>query len=158
MVYVWWFDYSRKEHVGYIQAKLGTYQDVLEQHVIQISEWYPQSSSNEAMSNAGIYFHNQPPEPNDTFSFAVTPDVVQNGYLFFWSALTNGRGKHLDTAKYPYIKSRLSIFTVNPGEVYHFHLIGVGNILFQYQSVDEHQLRVIATDGYTLFSLYPLIT
>ena len=97
-----------------IQAKLGTYQDVLEQHVIQISEWYPQSSSNKAMSNAGsIYFHNQPPEPNDTFSFAVTPDGVQNGYLFFWSALTNGRGKHLDTAKYPYIKSRLSIFTVN---------------------------------------------
>ena len=68
--------------------------------------WWFDYSSNEAMSNAGsIYFHNQPPEPNDTFSFAVTPDGVQNGYLFFWSALTNGRGKHLDTAKYPYIKS-----------------------------------------------------
>ena len=134
-----------------IQAKLGTFQDIPEQHVIHIAEWYPQSSSNymrEALSNVGsIFVYDHPPEPNDMFAFPLSPDGAKNGYLFFWSALINGRGKHPDTSKYPYIKSRLSIFTVNPGEIYRFRLIGVGNFLFQL-SVDEHQLRVIATDGY----------
>ena len=94
-----------------------------------------------------FYFHNQPPEPNDTFAFAITPDGVQNGYLFFWSSLTNGRGKHPDPSKYPYIKSRLSIFTVNPGEVA-IPLPFVWSRQFSLPVLSEHQLRVIATDGY----------
>ena len=134
-----------------IQAKIGAFQDEPEQHIILITEWFPQSASNylTEVSSSSVYFHNQPPGPNDIPYIPITPDGVQNGFLFFWSALINGKGKHPDTSKYPYIKSRLSIFTVRPGEVYRFRFIGVGNFLFRF-SVDEHQLRVIATDGYLI--------
>jgi len=71
---------------------------------------------------------------------------VRNGELLFWSALINGKGKHPQISKYPYIKSRLNVFTIEPGEVYRFRLIGASDYLLRF-SIDEHQLEVIATDG-----------
>ena len=132
-----------------IQAKLGAFQDKPEQHSILLSEWYPQTASIyiREKSSGGDFYGSQTPGPSDLPYLQISPDGVQNGDLFFWSALINGKGKHPDTSKYPYIKTRLNIFTVNPGEVYRFRFIGVGNYLFRL-SVDEHQLRVIATDGY----------
>ena len=129
-----------------IQAKLGTFHDEPGQHIIFLTEWFPQSASNyiREASSGSNFFYNKPPGPNDLPYLQISPDGVQNGDLFFWSALINGKGKHPDTS---YIKSRLSIFTVNPGEVYRFRFIGVSNFLF-WLSVDEHQLSVIATDGY----------
>lgn len=139
-----------------IKTKLGAFRDEPEQHSIFLSEWFPQSANiymREASSGSN-FFYSRPPGPNDLPYLQISPDGVQNGDLFFWSALINGKGKNPDNSRVPYIKSRLSIFTVNPGEVYRFRFIGVTNFLFRL-SVDEHQLRVIATDGYLI---QPVIT
>ena len=60
----------------------------------------------------------------------------------------NGRGKHPDHTLYPYIRSRLSVFSVDPGQVYRFRLIGSQGFAIYRFSIDEHQLQVMATDGY----------
>ena len=46
------------------------------------------------------------------------------------------------------MKSRLSVFSVDPSQVYRFRLIGsINNYAFRF-SIDEHQLWVVGTDGH----------
>ena len=67
------------------------------------------------------------------------------GSFPYWSGLINGRGKHPEV---DYIKTRLSIFTVEPNNVYRFRLIGAQSRNAYKVSIDEHtNLTVIASDG-----------
>ena len=141
-----------ERNVEEIYKQLGIFLDKPENYVISVSDWYPHSKSNyasEDFSVGGMFHFSQPPGPDDVQHILVSPDGVRNGELFFWSALINGKGKHPDIVKYPYIKSRLNIFTVESGEVYRFRLIGASDFLMRF-SIDEHQLQVIATDGYLI--------
>ena len=53
-----------------------------------------------------------PPGRDDELEgFTIGPDGKEAGNFAFWSALINGRGKHPGN-EYPYLKSRLHIFTV----------------------------------------------
>ena len=140
-----------ERNIEQIHIHLGEFRDEPEKYVISVSDWYPNSAStymSEDISAGTMmtYYSSQPPGPDVERHFQSTPDGVRNGELLFWSALINGKGKHPQISKYPYIKSRLNIFTIEPGEVYRFRLIGASDYLLRF-SIDEHQLEVIATDG-----------
>ena len=134
-----------------IVAELGEFYDEPENHTLTILDWFPKSTLEYIrVLDSGNEFYQSPlPRPgDDDLIDYVTPDGIDSGDLFFYSALINGKGKHPDHTQYPYVRSRLSIFSVDPGEVYRFRLIGSQAFNFFQLSIDEHQLQVIATDGY----------
>ena len=134
-----------------IEAELGEFYDQPENHTLTILDWYPKSTLEyiRVIDAGNDFYQTSLPRPaDDAHRYNATPDGVNARDLFFYSALINGRGKHPNHTLYPYIRSRLSIFSVDPGEVYRFRLIGSqGFALYQF-SIDEHQLQVMATDGY----------
>ena len=136
-----------------LDRHLLPYQDKPDEHTLVISDWYREEGMTDfslLTMDCWFYNHSQesPPSPNDKpQGFSYGPDGQEAGNYPFWSALINGKGKHPDN-RYPYLKSRLSVFSVDPGKVYRFRLIGaINNYLFRF-SIDEHQLWVVATDGH----------
>ena len=76
-----------------------------------------------------------------------SPDGIEVGPVPFWSGLINGRGKHPQAG---YNMTNLSTFAVEPGNLYRFRLIGAQSLYAYRFSIDEHKLRLIATDGHLL--------
>ena len=136
-----------------LSQALRQYRDVPAEHTLVISDWFREDAL-EAYSllESASWFYEQsghdPPGPDtEAQGFTIGPDGKEAGNYPFWSALINGKGKHPDN-KYPYLKSRLSVFSVDPGQVYRFRLIGsINNYAFRF-SIDEHQLWVVGTDGH----------
>ena len=138
----------------HLKPDLANFDDYPAQHTISILDWFPQRVENFAPSALGATLFypldNHIPVPREQQYYGeVAPDGVENGSFFFWSAIINGKGKHTDS-KYPYIKSRLSVFSVNPGRVYRFRIIGAQAFFMFMFSIDEHDLEVFATDGYII--------
>lgn len=71
-------------------------------------------------------------------------DGAETGPITYWSGLINGKGRH---STVNYTQTRLSIFTVSPNGTFRFRLVGAQNLYAFRVSVDEHKLRLIATDG-----------
>ena len=132
---------------------LGDFRDEPENHTLSVLEWFPVTTLEYTprVLSGNRFFQFTPPVPGDVpINGILAPDGSENGNLFLYSVLINGKGKRRNNTEYPYIKSRLSIFSVDPGEVYRFRLIGAqGYFLFRF-SIDEHELEVIATDGYLI--------
>ena len=83
----------------------------------------------------------------EPFAYPFGPDGVSVGDIPFFSGLINGKGRHRDL---PYERSRLEVFSVTTGGVYRFRLIGAQSQYAYKFSIDEHNLTVIATDGYLI--------
>ena len=133
--------------------ELKQYQDNPAEHVITITDWYREPAIDAyTLLESSIWFYSNsgldPPGADDELEgFTLGPDGKEAGNYPFWSALINGKGKH-PSNDYPYLKSRLQVFSVDPGEVYRFRIIGaINNYVFRF-SIDEHQLSVVGTDGY----------
>lgn len=142
---------SIRQELGRYNADFANFNDEPENHTLSILEWFPQTTLNffPALDSGNRFFQQTPPRPDEIPFFGdIAPDGTENGNLFFYSGLINGRGKHPNDTLVPYHKSRLSIFTVEPGEVYRFRLIGAQGLFMFRFSIDEHQLDVMATDGY----------
>ena len=134
-----------------IVAELGEFHDEPENHTLTILDWFPKSSLEYMLiidSNNEFYQTSLPRPSDDSHIHNISPDGLDLAELFFYSALINGRGKHPNHTLYPYIRSRLSVFSVDPSEVYRFRLIGSQASAIYRFSIDEHQLQVMATDGY----------
>ena len=102
-----------------------------------------------AIDAGNDFYQTSLPRPgDDAHKYNATPDGMNARDIFFYSALINERGKHPNHTLYPYIQSRLSVFSVDPGEVYCFCLIGSQGFARYQFSIDEHQIQVMATDGY----------
>ena len=136
-----------------LPTELKEYQDKPAEHVITIADWYRELAVDAySLLESAIWFYSNsglnPPGRDDPIEpFTIGPDGKEAGNYPFWSALINGKGKHPDD-EYPYVKSRLHIFSVDPGQVYRFRLIGaINNYYFRF-SIDEHQLWVVGTDGH----------
>ena len=72
-------------------------------------------------------------------------DGAEVGPIPYWSGIINGLGKHDDVR---FINSRLSAFYVQRGKTYRFRLIGAqANYAYKFY-IQDHKLRVIATDGF----------
>ena len=134
-----------------IERELGSFRDEPENHTITLLEWFPQTTLNffPALDSGNRFFQGSPPQPTDLPFFGeLAPDGSENGNLYFFSGLINGKGKHPNDTQYPYIKSRLSIFSVDVGAVYRFRLVGSQGLFIFRFSIDEHELEVMSTDGY----------
>ena len=136
-----------------LSQALRQYQDMPADHTVIIADWFREDAVTAYSlleSNSWFYEHtgaNPPGRDDEPEEFTIGPDGKEAGNYPFWSALINGKGKHPDN-QYPYLKSRLAVFSVDPGQVYRFRLIGsINNYAFRF-SIDEHQLWVVGTDGH----------
>ena len=73
------------------------------------------------------------------------PDFTQVGTDPFWSGLINGKGRHHSV---PYNRSSLTIYEVEGGKTYRFRMIHAGTQYAFRFSINNHKLKVMATDGY----------
>ena len=131
--------------------------DLPQNHTLTLLDWQKTSSIDLfAQIHAGIRFFNQeeppvPPAPTPTpirllrQPRTCSPDGTEVGPVTYWSGLINGRGRHRDI---DYTMTNLSVFTVEPSSRYRFRLIGAQSLFAYRFSIDEHKLRLIATDGH----------
>ena len=131
--------------------------DQPQSHTLTLLDWQKTSSIDLfAQIHAGIRFFNQeeppvPPAPTPTpirllrQPRTCSPDGTEVGPVTYWSGLINGRGRHRDI---DYTMTNLSVFTVEPSSRYRFRLIGAQSLFAYRFSIDEHKLRLIATDGH----------
>ena len=83
------------------------------------------------------------PRNEDYYRATRGPDDTEVGPIPYWSGLINGKGRH--TVSDP---SPLSVFAVVQGRAYRFRIIGAQSVYAYSFSIDNHKLRVIATDGH----------
>ena len=128
--------------------------DLPKEHTITLIDWQRENSLDLfAQIHAGIRFFEQdgvPPTPeanteDPRVPRTCSPDGTEVGPVSYWSGLINGLGKYRTV---PYVKSKLSVFTVQPGLKYRFRLIGAQSLFAYRFSIDEHTMTVIATDGH----------
>ena len=76
------------------------------------------------------------------FPRAVSTDGAEVGPVPYWSGLINGRGRYS-----PNDYGNLSVFTVNPSMSIRFRLIGAQSLYAYKFEIEDHKLRILATDG-----------
>ena len=134
---------------------LGNFEDQPGSHTLSLLDWQRESSLDlftQIHSTLGFYTNRPVDEiPNAThtrYERTVSSDGVEVGPVPYWSGLINGRGRHaLPNTEVSYRQTRLSIFDVDPGNLYRFRLIGAQSLYAYMFSINGHQLTVIATDG-----------
>ena len=81
----------------------------------------------------------------EQYSPTCSADGAEVGPIPYWSGLAQGLGKHKNV---DFINARLKTFTVEDVNTYRFRLIGA-QALYAYRfSIDDHNLTLVATDGY----------
>ena len=123
-------------------------------HTVTVMDWYdrdPEDMFRTLRFRVGQYpdlaLNVLPSDLNPAKVFIDTrgPDNTQVGILPFWSALINGKGRHHSV---PYERSSLTVYEVEHGQAYRFRLIHAGvNYAFRV-SINDHNLKVMATDGH----------
>lgn len=131
-----------------VRAVTGEFEDDPANHTLTFLDWqYEYSIDLFTLVHSGIRFFDQNKSPDEADEYAkrtYSSDSATVGTVSYWSGLINGKGRY---RKVPYIRSDLSIFTVQPGKVYRFRLVGAQNLYAYRVSVDKHKLTVVATDG-----------
>ena len=141
--------WSQLAEIAQTAAGVSDFKDLPESHTLSLLDWQKENSIDLfTQIHSSIRYFNKNEPPNDETN--VTPrtlsvDGAEVGPVSYWSGLINGRGRHAETV--PYIRSRLSVFTVEPDKVYRFRLIGAQSIFAYRVSVDEHKMILIAMDG-----------
>ena len=130
------------------------FEDLPDQHTLTLLDWQHEASLDlftQIHASLGFY-------PGKPLGEVPTKDDLKRRYdstrsyeegevgpVPYFSGIINGKGRHDDV---PYIKTRLSIFTVQAGKTYRFRLIGAQNLYAYKFSIDGHKLTVVGTDGY----------
>lgn len=146
-----------RDKMTQIRNKLNrhrAFEDLPDQHTLTLLDWQHEASLDlftQIHASLGFY-------PGKPLGEVPTKDDLQRRYestrsyeegevgpVPYYSGIINGKGRHDDV---PYIKTRLSIFTVQAGKTYRFRLIGAQNLYAYKFSVDGHKLTVVGTDGY----------
>ena len=79
------------------------------------------------------------------YSSTCSVDGAEVGPVPYWSGIAQGLGKHKSV---DFANARLKSFTVERGNTYRFRLIGAQSLYAYRFSIDDHNLTLIATDGY----------
>uniref|UniRef100_A0A0B6Z3I0 Laccase n=1 Tax=Arion vulgaris TaxID=1028688 RepID=A0A0B6Z3I0_9EUPU len=83
----------------------------------------------------------------------ISPTGSLEGGLFsmfpFQSGLINGRGRFFN-ANGTHNEAPLTIYTVKESKSYRFRVIGAGSLYPFRVSIDEHTIKLVETDGYTI--------
>ena len=132
--------------------KHGVFEDRPDEHTLTLLDWQHEPSLDLfTQINAGLGFYpnkvlGEVPTPEDErYESTRSFDRGEVGPVPYYSGIINGKGRHVGV---PYIKTRLSIFTVQAGETYRFRLVGAQGLYAYKFSIDGHKLTVVATDGY----------
>lgn len=131
-----------------------TIYDIPSEHTLTLLDWQREASLDlfvKIHSTLGFYPNNaidRVPTTRDNLYRPRTegPDGIEVGPVPYWSGLINGRGKLNDTVSAPL--GPLSVFTVTRDSAYRFRVIGAQSLYAYSFSIDDHKLRVIATDGH----------
>ena len=126
--------------------------DLPENHTLTLLDWQREASLDlfvKIHSTLGFYrMTNLGDVPNSTSVLSGrsrSADGVEVGPVPYWSGLINGRGR-MDGQLNLY--TPLSEFTVTHESIYRFRVIGAQSLYAYKFSIDQHILRVIATDGH----------
>ena len=151
---------ERPERMEQVQTELQKYgvrvafEDIPDKHTLTLLDWQHEASLDLfTQIHASLDFYpNKPigevPTPNDErYEFTRSFEDGEVGPVPFFSGIINGKGRHVDVS---YIKTRLSIFTVESGKTYRFRLVGAQGLYAFRFSIDGHKLTVVNTDGYWL--------
>ena len=79
------------------------------------------------------------------YSSTCSVDGAEVGPVPYWSGIAQGMGKHKSV---DFANARLKYFTVERENTYRFRLIGAQSLYAYRFSIDDHNLTLIATDGY----------
>ncbi len=128
------------------------FEDQPEHHTVMLLEWYQVPTKmimSQLRTSTGLFTSTRtgrvPTSSKDRYETTVSFDGTEVGFIPFWSALINGKGRHRGV---DYRTSRLHVFQVDRGKTYRFRLIGSqGHNAFMF-SIEGHTLKVMATDGY----------
>ena len=130
-----------------VVKKVNAFQDKPE-HTLTFLDWQDENSIDLfTLIHSSVRFFGEPSAPGENVEEpprTFSTDLSEVGPVPHWSALINGRGRHRDVS---YNKSRLSVFTVEQNTTYRFRLIGAQSLYAYRVSIDEHKLKVIASDG-----------
>ena len=135
-----------------IPIPLPAFEDIPGNHTLTLLDWQREASLNlfvQIHSSLG-YFENVnvdqvPTAANTLYVPSCSVDGAEIGPIPYWSGIINGKGKY---KKISFSNIDLSTFNVESGKTYRFRLIGAqGNYAYKF-SVDNHNLTLIATDGY----------
>ena len=130
------------------------FEDLPDQHTLTLLDWQHEASLDlftQIHASLGFYPGKplgEVPTKNDLkrrYNSTHSYEKVEVGPVPYFSGIINGKGRHDGV---PYIKTRLSIFTVQAGKTYRFRLIGAQNLYAYKFSIDGHKLTVVGTDGY----------
>ncbi|KAK3605830.1 hypothetical protein CHS0354_002467 [Potamilus streckersoni] len=141
-------------HVG-AQRSMGTFgafivreKKVLEmeEHILVINDWNHDWDSDLAHMKMiyGIY------EGRKKISGTKSLDGAFFSLFKFHAGLVNGRGRYYDEKTGHHNGAPLEVFEVEQGKDYRFRVIAAG-VLYPFRiSVDNHPLKIVASDGYDL--------
>ena len=135
------------------------FMDLPEVHTITLLDWQREASIDlfvKIHSTLGFYPQNnlsRVPQRSDSLYYPRTAstDGVEVGPVPYWSGLINGRGRYS-----PNDLGNLSIFNVQQSISYRFRLIGAQSLYAYKFEIEDHQLRIIATDGQIVHLSRPL--
>ncbi|KAK6176485.1 hypothetical protein SNE40_014765 [Patella caerulea] len=140
-------------HIGLMRS-MGPYGPLIirekkqlreEEFVFTITEWNHDWDSNIAQlkEEDGMFVNRK--QINPTYSL----DGAEYSLFRFQSALINGKGRYYDsTGKHN--EAPLEVFTVSQNASFIFRVIGVG-VQYPFRiSIDNHDLTIIASDGFDL--------
>ena len=135
------------------------FMDLPDMHTITLLDWQREASVNlfvKIHSTLGFYPQLCPttlPKNNDMLYYPRTTstDGIEVGPIPYWSGLINGRGRYNATDL-----GILSVFNVDLSVSYRFRIIGAQSLYAYKFEVEDHKLRVIATDGQIVHLTGPL--
>ena len=132
--------------------KHGEFEDLPDKHTLTLLDWQHEPSLDlftQIHASLGFYpdkpLGEVPTPADERYESTRSFEEGEVGPVPYFSGIINGKGRHADV---PYIKTSLSIFTVEAGKRYRFRLIGAQNLYAYRFSIDGHKLTVVGTDGY----------
>ena len=149
---------ERRDRIIAVKRELMTqhgvkdFKDLPGEHTLSLIDWQKEPSLDLITQlNAGLGVYPDLPigqvPTSDDVAATPTSSYDSSGVSPhpYFSGLINGKGRHSDV---PYVKTRLSVFTVEQGKQYRFRLVGAqGSFAYKF-SIDGHKLTVVGTDGY----------
>ena len=131
---------------------LPAFEDIPALHTLTLLDWQREASLDlfvKIHSSLGFFqqtaIDQVPTQANELYSPTCSADGAEVGPVPYWSGIINGRGRYKNI---DFLKVNLSIFNVERGKTYRFRLVGAqANYAYRF-SIDNHQLLLVATDGY----------
>lgn len=116
------------------------------EHIMTIQEWNHDwdSDMEDAKMNFGAY------ENRQKFQSSQSLDGQHFSLLKAQSGLINGRGRYLDLNTGTHNEAPLEVYQVQQGQQYRFRVIAAGALYPWSISIDNHNLTIIASDGFDI--------